>query len=509
MSTPTNSDLLYFNGIDGATGDYLLPPLSSHDVAILARGEALDPKHLQELKSKFRATTEPTFAVVEGVDPTRLEEAGWGVIFSGESGTPTGLSAAALRDALTGLLDHRRSQATRINEKFYQEFIGPRGYRSGESKQAFLARLGVGPGPADPNKGVPYYLLIVGDPQVIPFRFQYQLDVQYAVGRIWFDTLDYYRRYAHSVVAAETGKVVLPRRAAFFGVSNPDDQATNLSARELVAPLAETFGSKPPEGQPAWDVRTAIGDGQASKAQLARLLGGDDTPALLFTASHGMGFPASDPHQLPHQGALLCQDWPGRFAWRKPIPTDFYFAGDDIASDARLAGLIAFHFACYGAGTPSRNDFATMANLPDFSTPRPIVAQLPRQLLAHPKGGALAVVGHVDRAWGYSFQWANAGRQLQCFQSALDSLKAGKPLGFALENFNIRYAELSSDLSSELEDIKFGKTPNEDKLAGMWTANNDARSYILLGDPAIRLPLISGDPPPCPGQSPSPTAPAH
>jgi DNA/RNA endonuclease G (NUC1)/V8-like Glu-specific endopeptidase len=498
--TAPRTDRLYFNGVNGATGEHLLPPLPPAQVSALARGEPIDPKQLAELKFKFRSATEPTFAVVEGVDPTRLEQSGWGVIFAAETGTPAGSSATELRDALKELLDHRRSQASQVNEKFYQEFIGPRGYRPGESKQEFLARLGVGPGPADPKKGVPYYLLIVGDPQVIPFRFQYQLDVQYAVGRIWFDTLDDYRRYAYSVVAAETGQVALPRRAAFFGASNPNDPATSLSARELVSPLAEAFAARPADGKPAWDVATAVGDGQATKARLARLLGGDDTPALLFTASHGMGFPAGDARQLPHQGALLCQDWPGPFAWQKPIPTEFYFAAADVADDARLAGLIAFHFACYGAGTPSRNDFYMQPGLPDFSTPRPIIARLPRRLLAHPKGGALAVVGHVDRAWGYSFQWANAGRQLQCFQSALDSLKAGKPLGFALENFNIRYAELSSDLSSELEDIKFGKAPDDDELAGMWTANNDARSYLLIGDPAVRLPLATGDtaPPPRP-----------
>ncbi len=41
---------LCFNGIDGASGEYLLPPLSASDVASLARGERLDADHLAELK---------------------------------------------------------------------------------------------------------------------------------------------------------------------------------------------------------------------------------------------------------------------------------------------------------------------------------------------------------------------------------------------------------------------------------------------------------------------------
>src|SRR5204862_2895909 len=92
------------------------------------------------------------------------------------------------------------------------------------------------------------------------------------------------------------------------------------------------------------------------------------------------------------------------------------------------------------------------------------LGRLPQRLLSHPRGGALAVVGHVERARGFSLVWPEAGPQITAFESAVRRLLDGKPVGWAMEFFNQRYAELASDLAAEVEALSFGKQLDEKRL---------------------------------------------
>jgi hypothetical protein len=271
-----------------------------------------------------------------------------------------------------------------------------------------------------------------------------------------------------------------------------------LSANELVKPLAEALDKDQANWKdaPRWAVETVL-ENDATKARLGRLMGGDETPRFLFTASHGLGgFEPGDARQVRQQGALVCQDWPGPQEGRgRPVSPDWFFAGEDLGDNARVGGLMVVHFACYGAGTPQMDAFSPQAfRQRSEIAPQAFVAALPRRLLGHPRGGALAVVGNIGRAWSHRFlEQAGDGpvRQLDTYQSTLTQLMQGYPVGLAMEYFNERFAALSVELSGVLEDISYGKQVEDTVIASMWTATNDARNLVILGDPAARINLAA------------------
>jgi len=471
------SEKIFASGIDGRTGLYSLAPLTDLDLAarVADRGP-LSAEDLRELIwwTEGYGVEDPQRAPVEDADPMDLASAGWGVLFASDVGRE-------VRRALEPLLFRRR------------ELAGPRfkvfEYLPGQSREDFLAAHKAPPGPSDPE-AVPYYLLIVGDPRAVPFEFQCRLDIQYAVGRIWFPAADEYARYAESVIRAETSPPARPNRLTLFGVANEDDGATQSCLQDLIIPLgeglAEELKGKGKVVPADWEVTTILG-AEATKERLARVLGGNETSPLLVTASHGMSFPCGDPGQLDGQGAILCQDWPGPGRWEGEIPPGFYFSAKDLGDEADVHGTIIFQLACFGGGTPELDGFAEDPQYPPARiAPHPFVARLPQRLLSHPRGGALAVVAHVDRAWTTTFNWSRRG-QTQLFNGTIKRLLKGHPVGSAMEHFNQRHAELAVKVSGLWADIEASLEVRRSRFSRVWRAENDARNFLVFGDPAVRL----------------------
>jgi hypothetical protein len=465
-----SSSLLCINGVYADTGEYLLPPLTIDEAAAIARAKPPEVETLEDLRIWFDEVTRAR-GVRGRPDLSDLSEVGWGVIFAADQ-KPPGL-IAEIEKELAPLLEKRAAEAGR----FFKICKDELGYQKGFDKEKFL-RLHKAPlnDQADPEK-LPYYLLIVGDPETIPYSFQQQLDVVYAVGRIWFDDPKDFGHYARSVVAAETS-LSRPRRAAFFAPSHRKDLVSRLSARELTAPLAKWVKKK----CPSWKVETWLGP-KATRDQLGRLLGGDETPAFLFTAGHGVCYSLGDSRQEDGQGALVCADWGGKGT---PVEPAQSFGKEDAVKAANVAGLITFHFACDSAGTSKMAPF-TLGS-PVQAANRSFMASMSRRLLTHPQGGALAVIGHVGGAWRSSFQWPGAEGQSQAFEDMIELLLKGKRIGDAMETFGLRYAGQATEIVDRIREEKEWeiKGKNED-IARYWSAAFDTRGFVVVGDPAVRL----------------------
>ena len=451
-------------------------------LGVTAAGQVLtelkpeDWKNIDEAPAaaRDRGREKEMLVFAEGVDPMDLKSAGWGIVFARDAD-------AALQDALHPLIEHRRQQVN--SDTLFQLFDGARGIRNGESARGWVTRNGADFMEVEPSNGVPLYLLLVGSPDQIPFDFQYALDSYWNVGRLDFDTPAEYATYARNVIAYEKAAQIANKKlAVLWNVKNPGDPATGLLHNLVARPLIDGQGAVKPLGSKAGFVLEPVLAEAATKAKLLDILKGPQTPALLYTGSHGMAFPAADEAtRRERQGALLGQEW----SRGGPLTEAQYLTGAEVLAQANVSGMIHFLFACYGGGCPAVDNYQRgVDHLPVPLMPKPTTARLPQAML---QKGALAVLAHVDRAWSYGFQSATGKGQYQGFRSVMDRILNGERIGQATDAFNQRWGALSNELLDLTRRREDGDPIPDTALVNRWVARNDARNYIILGDPAVRL----------------------
>ena len=200
---------------------------------------------------------------------------------------------------------------------------------------------------------------------------------------------------------------------------------------------------------------------------------GRHPPAFLFSAPHGLGWPLNVPNRAAAQGALLGGEFKGVGFSPLPLTPDTYLAATDLDASANVRGLIAFHFACFGMGTPKNDKFSfNPPEVPAQLAPQPFFSALPKRMLSHPGGPALATIGHIERAWATSIQPPNTDPQIQPFQNAIAKILRGLPLGLALTDFSLAYGQFAAIVGQMLADKLDGLPVDNDKLAMAWTQQN-------------------------------------
>lgn len=322
----------------------------------------------------------------------------------------------------------------------------------------------------------PHYLLLVGGPERIPFEAQRVIGERFSVGRI--DVGDdpvgplswqACRRYAEKVVAYETGRLPIERRALLYAFAT--DAATRMSYEGLAMPLEarlETLGVP----------LDALLHEQATTHNLLAALG-RGSPALVVTLSHGLEM--CDEPEL--WGALTDSTFSGR-AGGTP------FSARVVPETALARGAIVLAFACYSAGVPQRSAHRLLTHEGDEDLPGGArTAALPRRLLAHPQG-PVAFVGHVDRTTALSFRQEHGRPPAEAFEHFVGwTFDPAGTLGRAISSLGEEARRAASRLAGLISPTQ-SRTDRaaraEHELLAAWLAYHDLSDHVLLGDPVIR-----------------------
>ncbi|EPX61758.1 hypothetical protein D187_010377 [Cystobacter fuscus DSM 2262] len=459
------------------------------------------------LESTREQLQEPLDFWEEGGDPNDLKAQRWGLIL------PEGPRGDRLRELIQPLIALRREQQGGHPIKEYRVPAGPMTMAGAAQwrKKHFDAG-------EHTNTDLPRYQLILGDFDQVPLALQQMQSTDGYVGRLHFSDERGYEAYVEKVLRAEK----LPREASgrvILHTAHDGSRALDAGFKALINPGIELMRGE--MGTGLFPTNECDIHGKEMEPGLDRFLASaaHAAPGVLFSMSHGAGAPkggwTTEADRLAGQGSMSF----GR---------DGLLRADDLAARTFMPNGIWFMFACFGAGTPDTSAYehwlrklveaGRYPSVPDVvktlaGTGRPFVAATPQKVLANPNG-PLAFVGHVDLAWTYSFREDDSpakkrpGRFINTLKTMLKSDRVG--IGFR-ELY--RYLALTDSELASLhdEDVQTSAPSSNDELIRrgyLWMMRQDIAGYVLLGDPAVRLPVEPKRSKPYTAAPPSPLPPA-
>lgn len=436
-------------------------------------------------------------------DPNLLPSQRWGIL------APEGPEGDRLLEIVQPLLRQRQADQEGAPVHIYRAPAGLDERAAWKWKDTHYRKEGV------PTTELPRYLMVLGDLDRVSFALQSVMASDLFVGRLVCPSHDGYDAYVKKVLRWERGEQAGDPRALFF-TAKDGTAATTIGHKALVAPSMKKAHERSLEKKESKRFQSSSveeipyeGPEDAKDTFLEAMAGAG--ASMLFTMSHGAGAPRggwrSRDEQLAMQGAIC-------------LGSGVKITAEEVASVPFLAGGIWFFLACYGGGTPDKSAYydwllrlkeaggfggradSVLAGLPKPGE-APFIAALPKAVLANPNG-PLSVMAHLDLAWTYSFQDIGGPDRSSRFEDIFRTVVAGKRaavshnqllrfMGEASIHLTSIYAE---EASTEGADATAPKDPARVKeKANLWMLRQDLAGYMLLGDPAARLPVRRNAPP--------------
>jgi hypothetical protein len=345
----------------------------------------------------------------------------------------------------------------------------------------------------------PKYILIIGDPNEIPFEFQSMLSDVAFVGRLDFDDIEELKTYSEKVKKMEEQDKLVEKEVTFFATDHEINSSgcydpTHYNQSDIDTYLVPEISGL--EFKP-----NKLLKNNATKKDLLDNLQ-KSRPCIAYASCWGVN--ASDEAlnvQKQVTGALCCQG-----DYSKGFNPDLVLTAGEIPEDPFLEGGLFFQQSSFSYGSPAISSLSHWVSdgeslgIKKQLAPTDFVAPLPKRLVYH-KRGPLAFIGHLDEllAYGYAKNetpGAERRERIEPIRAVLNDILNGRPIGYALNQMTMRRSVLNTSIANNInKTITAFLNADTDEarlrvalpMANLFLMRNEVKNYMIFGDPAVRL----------------------
>lgn len=434
------------------------------------------------LKDKMPKSFAPKMAPAPPVSLTEWENSkvGWGLVLPYRTGmsnkelasaddAPEPIRALRAARGDAPVFRYRHDSLLRITHLLT--------YRSGTEELVPLSS-------ADPGIDVeqlPFYLLIYGGPNVIPWEHQYILNASRAVGRLDLEG-EALENYVSALMNGWSAAASDVHHTLVWSANNGQADITKLMRDSIAVKIQQKL-------EDDTDINQALFidgfNGEATSAALAEKLA-ELKPGFILTTSHGQTAPLTNLQEMERDLGLLVDQ---NYEFMQP---------DQLLSQWEPDGAVWYAHACCSAGSnattiydglvPKDSEVDTL--LKTIASIGAKIAPLPRALLGAKKP-LRAFVGQVEPTFDWTMRQPNTeGFLTNPLRAALyEHLFQPEPMGMALRQSYKHLGGLYAQYDEALRQFNSGHDTNN-LLLFCQLAARDVQSMVILGDPTATLPSL-------------------